>query len=50
VDFENALVSLAEYRIRSIADSASVDEIKVTLNEIKCECVSAAKVFRELAG
>ena len=50
VDFENALVSLVEYRIRSITDSASVDEIQASLGEIKCECVSAAEVFRELAG
>ncbi len=49
VDFENALVSLAEYRIRSITDSATADEIKVALRQIRDECISAAEVFRELA-
>jgi hypothetical protein len=50
VDFESALVSLAEYRIRTIADSATVDEIKATLRIIRDECVSAAEVFRELVA
>jgi len=49
VDFENALVSLAEYRIRSIADSATTDEIKATLRTIRDECVTASKVFQELS-
>lgn len=50
VDFKSALVSLAEYRVRTIADSASVDEIESTLREIKAEVVSSAEVFRELGG
>jgi hypothetical protein len=50
VDFKSALVSLAEYRIQIIADSATVDKIKSALKEIKSECLSAAEVFRELAG
>ena len=45
VDFESALVSLAEYRIRTIADSATIDEIKVTLKEIKADCKRAANLF-----
>ena len=48
VDFKSALVSLAEYRIRTIADSATVDEIKATLRTIRDECVSASEVFQEL--
>ena len=48
VDFRSALVSLAEYQIRTIEDSATVDEIKASLREIKSECVTACNVFREL--
>ena len=50
VDFKNALVSLAEYQIRTIEDSATVDEINNTLMAIKGEVLSAAQVFLELAG
>ncbi len=50
VDFESALVSLAEYRIRTIADSATVDEIRATLRTIRDECLTAVDVFRKLAG
>ncbi len=50
VDFESALVSLAEYRIRTIADSATVDEIKAAISVIRDECVTALDVFRKLAG
>ena len=49
VDFKSALVSLAEYQIRTVADSASLDEIKATLRTIRDECVSAAEVFKELS-
>ena len=49
VDFKSALVSLAEYRIRTIADSAAVDEIKSTLKEIRTEVISSAEVFTDLA-
>ena len=48
VDFKSALVSFAEYRIRSIADYSTVDEIKSTIRQIRDECLSAADVFREL--
>jgi hypothetical protein len=47
-DFKSALVSLAEYQIRSIEDSASVAEIKARFKEIRDECVAASEVFREL--
>lgn len=49
VDFKSALVSLAEYKIRTIADSATTDEIKATLRTIRGECITASKVFRELS-
>jgi hypothetical protein len=48
-DFRSALVSLAEYRIRTIADSAAVDEIKSTLKEIRAEVIFSAEVFTDLA-
>ena len=47
-EFRSALVSLAEYRIRTIADSANVAEIRVILKNIRDECVTASKVFLEL--
>ncbi len=47
-DFQGALVSVAELQIRLIPDSATVNEIKATLKEIKAECVTAVKVFGEL--
>ena len=50
VDFKSALSSLAEYRIRTIADSFTVDEIKATLRTIRDECVTASEVFRELTA
>jgi hypothetical protein len=49
VDFKSALVSLADYQIRLI-DSSIPDEIKSAIGEIKDEVLSAAEVFRELAG
>jgi hypothetical protein len=48
VDFENALVSLAELRIRLI-DSSVLEEIKAAIRDIRDECVTAAEMFRELA-
>jgi hypothetical protein len=48
-DFRSAMVSLAEYEIRSIEDSATVDEIKATLRAIRDECVTTSEVFRELS-
>jgi len=48
-DFRSALVSLAEYQVRTIEDSATVEEVKASLKEIKGECVTASEVFRELA-
>ena len=48
-EFRSALVSLAEYRIRTIEDSATVDEIRATLRTIRDQCVTAAEVFRELS-
>jgi hypothetical protein len=48
VDFEGALVALAEVRIRLI-DSSVFDEIKAELAVIRDECVSASKVFLELS-
>ena len=50
VDFKSALVSLAEYRIRTIDNSEILDEIKSALKEIKAEVISSAEMFRELAG
>ena len=50
VDFKSALVSLAEYRIRTIDNSEILDEIQSTLREIKVEVISRAEVFRELGG
>jgi hypothetical protein len=50
VDFKNALVSLVEYRIRTIEDNACVDEIKSTLKEIKAEVISSVEVFTDLPG
>jgi hypothetical protein len=48
-EFRSVLVSLAEYRIRIIEDSATVDEIRSTLKEIKAEVISSAEVFTDLA-
>ena len=48
-EFEGALLSVAEVRIRLIPDSATVDEIRASLKEIKAECITAAKVFQELS-
>ena len=38
VDFENALVALAELRIRLI-DSSVTEEIKAAIREIRDECI-----------
>ena len=45
VDFENALISLAELRIRLI-DSSVPEEIKAAIRDIRDECVTAAEMFR----
>jgi hypothetical protein len=47
-DFRNALVALAELQMRLI-DSSVPKEIKTAIRKIRDECVTAAKVFRELA-
>jgi hypothetical protein len=46
-EFKYALRSLAEYRVRLIADAAKVEEIKATLGEIREEALKASAVFAE---
>ena len=44
-DFGSALASLGEYLVRSIPDTATIDEIRATLKEIKADCKRAANLF-----
>ena len=47
-DFRSALESLSEYRIRTIDNQATVDEIRETLRVIRNEALTAADIFQEL--